>query len=318
MLAAKKKSLASNDIQSSTVDIIGQLLKGQDEQIDKDYEQPLSDEEVMGNLFLFTIAGQDTSASSIFLSILLLALHPMAQQEVQQELDDIFQGRSASDWDYEQHLPRLLNGKVGAVLNEQLRLQSPTLTIPKLVTSTPQQIMVDGKQVTLPADAIIRICQLAVHINPKFWPHGPPKDASRPTFDYNNLNNDLGEFKPERWSTPSSPNGYKPHPGAFLPFSSGQRVCLGKRFAQVEIVTALAIIFSQYSIELDISAMVSDSELGNMTKEGRYKVWKEAEEKAQREWRTKVTCLITVQLTKNANIPLRLVKRGEEKFFDFE
>jgi cytochrome P450 len=341
MIVTKKRVLRSRDNQSSSVDIIGQLIKGQDEQNTSKLPDstPLTDDEVMGNLFLFIQAGHETSASSIHLSILLLALHPQVQREVQQELDEIFQGRSISKWDYETDLPRLLNGKLGAVMNEQLRLLAPVLTIPKVVCPEPQQVFVDGKVVTLPANTTIRLCSPSVHVNPKFWPHGPPKNPDKPVFPLDNLDNDLEEFKPDRWVKPgirtSSPNGspnvrtrssklspereflhYIPVKGSYLPFSDGQRICLGRRFAQVEVLAALATIFSQYSVELDVSELASDEDLLRMTKGKRREVWQKVEEKAQWEWRNKVTCIITVQLTRDAHVPLRFVKRGRERFFD--
>lgn len=316
MVVAKKHSIAS-DNGSFTFDIISHLLKGQGIR-EGDQEPPLSNEEVIGNLFLFVIAGHETSASSILLCILLLALHPTSQQAVQRDLDEVLNGRSLSKLDYDHDLPRLLDGRLGAVLNEQLRLQSPAPSIPKMVTSEQQPILVGDKQVVLPPNTIIRICEQGVHMNPKYWPFGSPEDINNPAFEHNNGWNDLGEFKPERWATREGPNNFKPRPGSFLPFSLGQRSCLGKRFAQIEIVAALAVIFSQFSVELDLSAVASDSELDKMSKKEKYQMWKAAEGEAQKEWRTKVTCILTVQLTKDAKIPLRLVKRGEERFFDLK
>src|SRR6266516_2719516 len=184
MVAAKKIAVQSGASESSTIDIIGQLVKGQEEGEDIKSQGPatLTDSEVMGNLFVFTIAGHETSANSIHFSLLLLALHPEVQRKVQEELTEIFQGRPISEWDYDCDLPRLLCGMLGAVLNEELRLIAPVITVPKTVLSVPQQLIINGKEVTVPANTLVRLCVPSVHRNAKFWPHGLPRDPQKPYF----------------------------------------------------------------------------------------------------------------------------------------
>ena len=348
MVAAKKTDIKSGAAESSTIDLIGQLVKGQEECRDEKSQGPaaLADSEVMGNLFVFVIAGHETSANSIHFSLLLLALNPEVQRRVQEELTEIFRGRPISQWEYDRDLPRLLNGMLGAVLNEELRLIAPIITVPKIVCSMPQQLIVDGKEVTVPANTMIRLCVPSVHRNPKFWPHGPPKDPQKPYFPLGNQDNDLEEFKPERWlrkkaekadtltnghtkeadmadtddlidrmAAETSGSLYTPLKGSYIPFSDGQRACLGRRFAQVEILAALAVIFTQYSVELAVDEWASDEEVEKMTKEQRGEIWKKAEEKAQWIWQNKMHCIITLQL-RGAHVPMRFVKKGDERFWD--
>ncbi|KAH9266723.1 hypothetical protein BASA83_010401 [Batrachochytrium salamandrivorans] len=45
---------------------------------------------------------------------------------------------------------------------------------------------------------------------------------------------------------------------AFIPFSEGARSCLGKRFAQVEFITALALIVQKYTIHLPDGVCIED------------------------------------------------------------
>ncbi|KAH0536022.1 hypothetical protein FGG08_007089 [Glutinoglossum americanum] len=342
MVAAKKTTIRSGASESSTSDIIEQLIKGQDEWKNGKSQSPtgFADSEVMGNLFVFVIAGHETSANSIHFSLLLLALHPEIQQEVQKELTEVFQGRPISEWDYDRDLPRLLTGMLCAVLNEQLRLIAPVIAVPKAVHSVPQQLVVDGKEVTVPANTMVRLCIPSVHRNPKFWPHGPPKYPQKPYFPLDNLDNDLEEFKPERWvkgknrtadavinihatetktadtEDPETPASlYSPIRGSYIPFSEGQRACLGRRFAQVEILAALSVILTQYSVELAVDEWASDEEVERMTKEQKRETWGKAEEKAHWIWQNKMGCIITLQL-RGACVPMRFVRRGEERFRD--
>lgn len=58
---------------------------------------------------------------------------------------------------------------------------------------------------------------------------------------------DAGKFKPERWLQKN--NHY--HPFATLPFGFGKRMCLGRRFADLEMQTLIAKVSKQtYSWDL--------------------------------------------------------------------
>ena len=57
----------------------------------------LSEEEIRGNLFLFTIAGFDTTANTMGYALTLLAIHPEWQDWVIEEIDRVFPFTTASD-----------------------------------------------------------------------------------------------------------------------------------------------------------------------------------------------------------------------------
>jgi cytochrome P450 len=130
----------------------------------------------------------------------------------------------------------------------------------------------EGKTVNVPTDTIIHISIVGAHRNPRYWPSSPSKLSKK--------THDLDDFVPERWLTSSQKSTktvqkkvenadddilentttfdsntgdglFVPPKGAFLPFSDGARACPGKRFAQVQITAVLAVIFQEYSLELD-------------------------------------------------------------------
>ncbi|KAK1017424.1 Cytochrome P450, partial [Friedmanniomyces endolithicus] len=150
----------------------------------------------------------------------------------------------------------------GAVMNEELRLIPPVVGIPKMSTAgRPQGLQLGGKHVTVPADCNVTLDTVALHRNPKYWPHTSEAD--------------LLDFRPERWLVDGGANGhhdhghgdeahsnvdegldfddgpdkrpdtapslFRPAKGAYIPFSDGYRSCLGRRFAQVEILAVLAV-----------------------------------------------------------------------------
>lgn len=128
--------------------------------------------------------------------------------------------------------------------------------------------------------------------NPKYW--GP----------------DAQDFRPARWLMPSPyvppPDSLNestahadllcPQKGAFLAFSGGFRGCLGRKFAQVEFCTLMAVLLKDHSIEL-----VPEGGDG----------WRETREKALRALDDRETGLA---MRMKRNVKVRFVKRGAEGF----
>ena len=313
-------------------------------------QQILSDSEIIGNSFVLIVAGHETAANSIHFSLVYLALHPSSQRRLQADLDSIFGSRPISDWSFERDFSQLFSGVCGAVLAEELRLVPPVTNIPKCTdkNSTPMPLVVNGKTCHVPPDTYIKVSATCVHRNPAYWPTGPPADPAHPVHPTSNTDNDLEEFKPERWllrpsaspeshcvshqvddelsneSTPDTSAAlFRPVRGAYLPFSDGQRACLGRRFGQVEVLTVLAAIFKEYSVELAvdefpmyknyISQMEGPEVVSGMGEAGLRKMWEQAATEVRRMLREQMGTLITIQLRKG-EVPLRLVRRGGERF----
>ncbi|KAF1815462.1 cytochrome P450 [Eremomyces bilateralis CBS 781.70] len=306
----------------------------------------LSESEILGNAFVFALAGHETSANTLFHVLLFLALNPWCQKHLQEELDNIFQGRPISEWDYDNDLNPLFGGYVGAVMNETLRLIPPVIGIPKTVLEdVGQPLTLNGKVHILPRNLYIVLSATTAHRNPKYWPNGPPRNPKRPAHPKSNVDNDMEEFKPERWildpsavpikdnddatvesedlgvnTNPDTANTlFRPTRGAYIPFSEGFRSCLGRRFAQVEILATMAVIFQKYSVELAVDEWASDAEVERMLaggEQGRKElgdVWWKAKEHGEDLIIKEMKTILTIQLRKG-KIPLRFVRRGEEKF----
>jgi len=344
MVLAKRTAIDEKETSSDspTLDILSNLIRSEANPSNEVSNgtigsTSLTESEVIGNLFVFLIAGHETSANSIHFSLLLLAIHPSTQRKVQQDIDRILEGRTPSDLDYKRDFPRLLNSLLGAVLQEQLRLITPVLSIPKQVGSKPQTLIVNKNEIHVPPKTIIRLSVQAVHRNPRFWPNSTSNDRTKSYFPPSNPENDLEEFKPERWlrtgsqspgsqspaTTPplenlTTPNKlYSPPRGAYLPFSVGPRPCLGQKFANVEIMCALAVILSQYSVELAVDDVASDEEVAQMSKAEKMRTWAKARDAADKVWQQKMQCMLTLQIRGGA-VPLRVVRRHSERFSDVE
>lgn len=361
MFQNKKEELVAGKTQEG-LDLMGTLIsaslasefrhESSQTQHDKmSQPQPiLSDSEIIGNSFVLAVAGHETAANSIHFSLVYLALHPSSQRRLQADLDSIFGSRPVSDWNYEQDFSHVFSGVCGAVLAEELRLIPPAINIPKCTdeNSPPTTLFVKGKVCHVPPNTYIKLSSTGVHRNPAYWPPGPPADAAHSAHPTSNMDNDLDEFKPERWllqpsasreSRRTSPRVddelshdstsdtsaalFRPIRGAYIPFSHGQRSCLGRRFAQVEVLTVLAVIFKEYSVELAveefskyeeyITEMGGPEVVNSMGEAGLKNIWDQAAAEVRRMLREEMGCVITIQL-RNGKVPLRLVRRGEERF----
>lgn len=296
----------------------------------------LSDEEILGNAFVFILAGHETVANTLNFSIMFLAMNWSSQERLQRDLDEIFGDRPVDEWDYDQDVPKLFSSMAGAVMNEELRMIPPVIGIPKSTpVGAPQPLTIDGKRYIVPEDAHVTLDTVATHRNPKYWPTTCAPGASEAEIE-----KDLDTFKPERWLLdPSKSRGpmvqeqhseteddfggptghdtastmFRPPRGAYIPFSEGARSCLGRRFAQIEALAVLAVIFREYSVELALDEWASEQEIAAMNEEAKRATWDKAKYKAEDLLKHGMMSIITIQM-RRGKVAMKFVKRGSESF----
>ncbi|KAF2147211.1 uncharacterized protein K452DRAFT_348009 [Aplosporella prunicola CBS 121167] len=278
-------------------------------------EQQLSESEILGNAFVFMLAGHETTANAMHFSLVFLALNVTCQRSLQRELAAIFGDRPVAEWDYDQDFAKMMDGMTAAVMYETMRLVPSVTGIPKTtMRGSPQPLTVNGQSVVIPAECIVSLDVPATHHNPRYWPTRPDVSALP-------AGEDLDEFKPERWLMDKAAGDrgvrplFKPASGAFLPFSEGQRSCMGRRFAQVEVMAILAAIFHGHSVELAVDDFATDEEVEKMPRGGRQReeVWRKAADRAVKLLKHGMGSVITLQMRKG-HVPLRVVRKGEERF----
>lgn len=190
---------------------------------------PLSDEDVAEQLLLLLFAGYETTASSLVCLIMALLLHPETLDWLQEELDDqcwppmLGEG---SPYDPAQ-APRL-----EAVVKEVMRLTPPA---GGFFRRTLKPVVLAGVQV--PAERTVQVSLRATHRM------GDPGE-------------DLERFRPQRHTDSSCT-------ALVLPFGGGERVCLGKALAQLEIRLLVVGLLRRVHLALvpdqDLSLMVIPS-----------------------------------------------------------
>src|SRR5262249_32103603 len=147
----------------------------------------------------------------------LLAQHPEVESRLHQELDHVLNGRLPMPADVRQL------EYTEMVIKEAMRLYPP---IPSIARIAREPVMLGGY--LTPKDTIVTISPHVVHSDPRWFPEPEA-------------------FRPERFSKENE----KAMPKyAYLPFSTGPRVCIGNTFAMMEAVLALATIAQQYRLRL--------------------------------------------------------------------
>jgi cytochrome P450 len=331
MYEAKKAEVLSGH-NTSSMDLFQAMIRGSGI-LDESKNSELQKSDCLGNAFVLMLAGHETTANAIHFSIIYLALNWGSQKRLQEDIDKAMQGKPVSEWSYEEDFPKLFNGMPAAVMNETLRLLQPIINIPKSTApGRPQPITMNGQQYIIPGNTHLGLCS-AIHRNPRYWP-APANENDRA-----DGKKDVDRFRPERWLVESKtaedfedinfddeelrgPSGedtsshlFKPVKGSYIPFSDGYRSCIGRRFAQVEILAAFAVLFSQYSVELAVDEFASDAEIENMPRGGpaRKAVWQKAADRADHLLSNTMASIITLQL-RQGNVPIRVVRRGGERF----
>jgi cytochrome P450 len=173
-----------------------------------------SDQELRDQIVTFLVAGHETVASSLTWTWWLIASHPDVQARIQKEVDEVLAGKTPTVADAAQLV------YLRAVVDEALRLYPPGWVISRRA----QEADVIGG-VQIPADSVVIISPWATHRHPAAWANASSFDPSR--------------------FLPDAPTPIK---GAYIPFGSGPRFCIGKDFALLESVLLIARVMQFYSV----------------------------------------------------------------------
>ncbi|KAF1999863.1 cytochrome P450 family member [Amniculicola lignicola CBS 123094] len=215
------------------------LVISSDAASSRDGIRPLTEAEVLGNMFFYVMAGFDTTSSTLSFIFLLLSLHPSAQCQLQQELDRVLGSKAPSACDADKDVYELLNGYLGAVISETLRLYHPVAWYARKTVRNTTVTTASGVTCRIPKETIIMIDVAAIGRHPDYW-----SPSTSPGDDNSIKQSPARDFNPARWLDPTD------KPAAF-PFSAGHRMCPGNRFAEVGMCAILARVFSQFSLRLE-------------------------------------------------------------------
>ena len=163
-------------------------------------------------------AGHDTSTSTLTFMMYELARRPDVIEKLQEEQDRVLGGETPDIEKLEREMPYL-----DMVLDEVLRLYPPAWIGPRRAV---REFEFNGH--TVPEGAYLNYCSWASHRIPEFFP-------------------DPEAFLPERFTRERK--AALPR-GAYVPFGGGKRICIGKRFGQIEVKLVATMLLQKMRLDL--------------------------------------------------------------------
>ena len=177
-------------------DLLSMLLLARDEA-----GESLTDKEIRDQSMTLFFAGHETTAHAMTWMWFLLARNPAVTARLVEDIDEVTRGQALSL----AHLGQL--PFLEQTVKEAMRLLPSVWVYMKEPT---EDVEVGGY--LIPKGSPVLISPWVTHRDPRWFPSPQTFDPDR--------------FAPERQKT-------LPH-GAYIPFSGGQRICIGKSFAMME------------------------------------------------------------------------------------
>ncbi|KAH8732658.1 cytochrome P450 [Phaeosphaeriaceae sp. PMI808] len=205
----------------------------------QDTKARLSDIELRGNMFIFTVGGLESTAITLSYALALLAMNPEIQDWVTEEVDEVMRGKE--DVEYAKAFPKLNRVMCIMVLRNTscLLAFSPlprSFVSPHSAVSIP--ISSNGgtctSSITLPPSTQLSLNSWASHVSHTYFPSP-------------------NVFRPQRWLSDTNTVLHPTSESGFLAWGAGPRVCPGMKFSQVEFCAVLARLMSSVKVTLDDS-----------------------------------------------------------------
>jgi cytochrome P450 len=181
----------------------------------------MSDRQLCDEVATLFFAGHETTANALSWALWLVIQHQDCEARLRAELITVLAGAAPCAEDVAR-LPYL-----GATIKEALRLYPPIWLVVRTACET-----IDLGPLCVPKGGYLFFSPWLLHRRGSSW--SEPDD-----------------FRPERWLS-----GEKPEKGAYLPFISGPRKCIGDTFALMEMTLVMATLLQRVRFSAQASAPV--------------------------------------------------------------
>jgi len=183
---------------------------------DPDTGGMLAEDELLDQIAFLFLAGHETSASALAWALYLLAIDPGTQGAIKAEITEQVGGGQIAF----QHIKRLAGTR--DAFRETLRLYPPVAFFAR---DALEDMHMGGRDIE--KGSIVVVAPWLLHRQPKHWGEAP--DA----------------FQPCRFATPKGEEGLR---CAYMPFSMGERVCVGAAFALQEATLFMAEVVRRFEL----------------------------------------------------------------------
>jgi unspecific monooxygenase len=163
------------------------------------------------------LAGHETTAVTLFWTLVLLSGAPVEQQRVAEEA----RGVEITPDNAMAVMPQLIRTR--AVISEAMRLYPPAFAIAREAIGADRAGGID-----IPPRSVLLIAPWVLHRHRRLW-------------------RDPDAFDPSRFL----PDAPQPPRFAYLPFGAGPRVCVGAQFALTEATLVLGMLIRAFEVTLD-------------------------------------------------------------------
>ena len=191
-------------------DLLGMFMASEDAETG----ERMSDKQLRDEVMTMILAGHETTANALAWTLHLLGQHPEALHRVQREIDDALGDATPGPAVFGQ-LPYTYQ-----VLQESMRLYPPVWAVARMAAEDDE---LGGYRV--PKGTYVYMPHNQLHRHPALWDQPDAFDPDR--------------FSPERIEARKALGVHK---FAYLPFSGGQRKCIGDHFAKLESLVCLAVL----------------------------------------------------------------------------
>jgi cytochrome P450 len=196
-----------------TGDLLSMLMFARDEETGAQ----MSDRQLRDEVLTMLIAGHETTATALTWAWALIDANPGVAARLHAELDSALGDRAPTLAD----LPQL--GYTRMIIDETLRLYPPVYILSRNVAADD---VIGGYRI--PKGSAVDLSPYLTHRHPEFWPDPERFDPER--------------FTPERAAAR--------HKHAYIPFSTGPRMCIGNSFALIEATLVLATLARRLRLRL--------------------------------------------------------------------
>jgi cytochrome P450 len=183
----------------------------------------MSRDEIAANIFLFTMAGHETNKSSIVWALYELAKNSQLQKDLVEE----YKQKKALGIDILQYVQQ--ESLLSSFVSEVQRFYS---VAPEIVPRTLKQSVTMPNGLVAPKGTTFMLGIWESHMNPASY-FEPEKFNARRFLDNDIVKN------------------------AFIPFSAGQRKCVGYKYGITQVRTVIATLLEQCEFKLDESHQVN-------------------------------------------------------------
>ncbi|XP_063683456.1 cytochrome P450 4F4-like [Bolinopsis microptera] len=175
----------------------------------------LTMEDILEETNVFIFEGHDTTAAGISWSLFQLSQQPEHMAKCYEEIKEVFDDDSGDQYVTQQQINHLTHFSCAS--RNGSRAAKKLYIVEKYITS-------DGQR--LPKGTNVGILIDALHRVEEFW-------------------DEPNEFRPERFSPENSKNR---DPYSYIPFSAGNRNCIGQNFAITELKMAVAKLIYNFEV----------------------------------------------------------------------